>query len=552
MSVPFGFSYQRVKSSQNFQLGNFQGEYQFDFMSESEEWISMKNCYISLIVDVIHCNEGGYSANAYQNVLQPIVNVSSATPKTRITATQISIPYLNQNPLVNFFQMISCDIAGENITYQTNVAAVNTLYRTLYESRAEQPTINSTNKLVPMSLTEADCQPNKPSSMLSDYWADNNNVAGNAGIMANKANISLSNRQIWALGQMYGFNKWNEQQLNGQIPVPLGYCDELLPPNTPVSLKFQTNPQFASDVINIAGSTMCALPDGYGKPLQVLPYPNGGTSAMVANTIYVGVRDMIIWIARIRLPSPVNQAKLLGLKQFSSYLHFIQPGTHDEFTFETKRNRRVSHIAICILQPKSQNTKTSQTVFDAGFICSDASPQIASPVDESATTATNTLVGSPPSNNGDAYEIPVYANSPMIALSYLRLEFAGTTYPMTPYVLNFDTTTNNNKQFITSDILRCYNDFVNASDGFRTQNGILYSYENWLLAPIFLFKTHLVPNADVSSALVSVDFSNTNPNITGGNFNNRGKYNMLCVAFYDEQVHLTYDQYAHLTSVQTA
>ena len=303
MSVPFGFSYQRVKSSQNFQLGNFQGEYQFDFMSESEEWISMKNCYISLIVDVIHCNEGGYSANAYQNVLQPIVNASSANPKTRITATQISIPYVNQNPLVNFFQMISCDIAGENITYQTNVAAVNTLYRTLYESRQEQPTINSTNKLVPMSLAEADCQPNKPSSMLSDYWADNNNVAGAAGIMANKANISLSNRQIWALGQMYGFNKWNEQELNGQIPVPLGYCDELLPPNTPVSLKFQTNPQFASDVINIAGSTMCALPNGYGKPLQVLPYPNGGTGAMVANTIYVGVRDMIIWIARIRLPS---------------------------------------------------------------------------------------------------------------------------------------------------------------------------------------------------------------------------------------------------------
>ena len=75
MSVPFGFSYQRVKSNTSIQEGSWYGEYQFDFMSESEEWISMKNCYISVLMDVVQCNEGGYdNTNAYKNVLQPIVN----------------------------------------------------------------------------------------------------------------------------------------------------------------------------------------------------------------------------------------------------------------------------------------------------------------------------------------------------------------------------------------------------------------------------------------------------------------------------------------------
>ena len=218
--------------------------------------------------------------------------------------------------------MVSCDIAGENITYQQNIAPINTLYRTLYESRQEQPTINSTNKLVPMSLLDADCQPNKPMTPLLDYWGDNPNVNTAAtGILHNLTgftianNNMLTNRQLWALRLMHGFNKWNEQQINGQIPVPLGYCDELIPPNTPITLKFQANPQYASDFINIAGSSISSLPNGAPKNFTIQNYPAGGTSGMNANTIYVGIKDIIIWIARIRLPSPVNQAKLLGLKQ---------------------------------------------------------------------------------------------------------------------------------------------------------------------------------------------------------------------------------------------
>ena len=221
MSVPFGFSYQRVKSNTSIQEGSWYGEYQFDFMSESEEWISMKNCYISVLMDVVQCNEGGYdTTNAYKNVLQPIVNAGG----TRPTATDISIPYVNQNPLVNLFQVISCDIAGENITYQQNIAPINTLYRTLYESRQEQPTINSTNKLVPMSLLDADCQPNKPMTPLLDYWGDNPNVNTAAtGILHNLANFTiagnnmLTNRQLWALGQMVSTSGTNNKSTDRSL-----------------------------------------------------------------------------------------------------------------------------------------------------------------------------------------------------------------------------------------------------------------------------------------------------------------------------------------------
>ena len=50
--------------------------------------------------------------------------------------------------------------------------------------------------------------------------------------------------------------------------------------------------------------------------------------------------------------------------------------------------------------------------------------------------------------------------------------------------------------------------------------------------------------------LISIDFNNPAGSNTG--FNNSGRYNCLVMCLYDEAVQLTYDQFAHLTSVVVA
>lgn len=61
--------------------------------------------------------------------LPPIVNAGAS----KAAATLVSIPYIAPNPAACLFSAVSCDIGGQHISGQ-----VNTIYRTLYESRLEQ------------------------------------------------------------------------------------------------------------------------------------------------------------------------------------------------------------------------------------------------------------------------------------------------------------------------------------------------------------------------------------------------------------------------------
>ena len=555
--MPLGFSAQRVKSTQPVILGNFTSEYVFDMMSESDEYISIKNSYMSVNMQIWQVSEVGAQVDLR---LQPIVN-STSTATHRELGNQLSIPYINPNPIANLWQTVTADIAGQTICNIQNVAPVNTLYRMLFESKQEQATINGTNKLSVMGLKDIDCTKKNSTNILLDYFDDNINVVNytaDTAICSNSAPYNtaayLSNRQLWALENLYGFNRYNEVEVNGQLPVPLGYCDELIPPNTPISLRFQTNTNFATDIVNIAGSAAAGLGTQAGTTAgawQIQPLPSGGSVTLPSatgggneNVIYVGVKDITIWLARVRLPSPVSSAKLLGLKQFSSLLHAISQSNHDEFIVETKRNRRVSHICIAFTQPKNASLKTTQSVFDAGFSVNAGNTT-------GKVDGTNeSIIGANTSASVD--EAPVYINSPITNLSYLRVEFGGSTMPQTPYNFNFNWTTGGKgatKINLSYDVLRAYNDYLNATDAFRDRAGCLLSFDQWIVSPIFVFKTHQVPNADTSTALVSVDF---NGGSLASGFNNSGRYNCLVMCLYDEAVQLTYDQFAHLTSVVVA
>ena len=564
--MPLGFSAQRIKSTQPVILGNFNSEYVFDMMSESDEYISIKNSYMSVNLQVYQFSELAAQTDLR---LQPIVNGIDTTTSghnTRQYASSISIPYINSNPITNLWQTITADIAGQTICKIQNVAPVKTLYRQMFEAKSEQQTINGTNKLAVMSLKDEDCFAKNSLTNLLDYYSDNVNVLNStaANGIYSSVTAKLTNRQLWAMDNLFGFNRYNEVEVNGQIPCPLGYVDELIPPNTPISLRFQTNTNFATDIVNIAGSSFAGLPTSGAGPYTyagpnwtIVPIPSGGipaTNVATQNTIFVGVRDITIWLARVRLPSPVSSAKLLGIKQFSSLLHAINQSNHDEFIVETKRNRRVSHICLAFTQPKNSNMKTTQTVFDDGFQVAAATTATYQGLANNVAFASEVPLGT--TTNGFNFETPVYFNSPILNLAYLRVEFGGSTLPSTPYNFNFNWTASGIKSNLNQsyDVIRAYNDYLNATDSFRDRSGGMLSFQEWCVSPIFVFKTHQVPNADTSTALISIDFNNQfGPcNVAGQQFNNKGGYNCLVMCLYDEAVQLTYDQFCHLTSVVVA
>ena len=142
--MPLGFSAQRIKSTQPVVIGNFNSEYVFDMMSESDEYISIKNSYMSVNMQIFQVSETGQQTDER---LQPIINAGS-----RSAPSNVSIPYINPNPIANLWQTVTADIAGQTVCNIQNVAPVNTLYRMLFESKQEQETINSTNKLAVMSI----------------------------------------------------------------------------------------------------------------------------------------------------------------------------------------------------------------------------------------------------------------------------------------------------------------------------------------------------------------------------------------------------------------
>ena len=83
-----------------------------------------------------------------------------------------------------------------------------------------------------MSITDTDITANK-SCILSDYFTGYNDALTN-----------FSNRKLWALKNMMGFNKYNEIEIQTQCLAPIMYSDDLIAPNTPFSLRLTTDSMF--------------------------------------------------------------------------------------------------------------------------------------------------------------------------------------------------------------------------------------------------------------------------------------------------------------------
>ena len=203
MSYPFGYEVTKVKSNQTLNYDNFTGDISFSFTPEAEKWISPKNTFITIQLRITMTDDLGNIGT-----LKPIINIG-----TRAAPTVVSIPFINSNPVPALFSAISCEIGNQLISMTQNVASVNTLYKTLYESANEQSSVNSLCPINPLKIVDVDVVSNKPgAAILTDYYVANSN---NATVPTTNPwpALTLSGHQIYAIKNQLGFNRFNEVDL---------------------------------------------------------------------------------------------------------------------------------------------------------------------------------------------------------------------------------------------------------------------------------------------------------------------------------------------------
>ena len=413
----------------------FNNDIKFTIEQPTDAYISGKNSYISLGVQIIMTREDNT-----QTTLEPIVNSG-----TRLLPTAISVPYICQNPGGALFQNISCTVNNTDITNYQQAQQTNTLYRMLYESQEEEKTTNSLNAIIPMSLDDVSVQTGVVYDKAYELGRKIGVAAGNLAAFA----LLFTKRMTWALKNQYNFDKYNTNKLTFQVPIPLFFTNDLIyvGSNGKIGITLNVDPNWYRNLIQIAGSNTCTIANG--APYTVTNLNSG----FAACSINVGITDMRLYLSRAHSLSIPRSVKLpYHLKQYSTYWAPLSNGTNNTFSFNFKDGRRISHIILAFVNASGTAFKYSPTDFSSGFTI-----------------------------NGNAEQR--VTNDGMTNLNKIQLTFGNTIYPLTPY--NLDSTTTSN----TNDLGRAYMDYIVNNDGLKDRSGPLLSFSQWQVQNVYIFKT---------------------------------------------------------------
>ena len=244
----------------------------------------------------------------------------------------------------------------------------------IYESKNEEQTVNSLNSIMPLSVKDLGVS---TGVVYDDYVALANKLTvtadsapGATGGTYHTTEFGklFSKHMIWGLKNQYNFDKCKSNRINFQVPCPLFMADELLHfgADGAAQIVLNVDPQWASNLIQIAGSPVCSIGDG--STYAVTTYSSIPTTAK--SIINVTMKDLKLYICRAHVTNayvPRSISQTIYLKQFSPFLVQLSPGTNNTITAPMESTRRITHIAIAFLCNSGTNFKYSPCDFSSGF-----------------------------------------------------------------------------------------------------------------------------------------------------------------------------------------
>ena len=128
--APYGYEYKQNRSSQSVQWNGFTGTIPFVFKTETNRWVKGRECYLNTKIRIVQTD----SLNT-QGTLRAISDNAGNV---------ICYPYIAKNAISTLFSTAKI-LVNDKLTSNLNeVAATNTLYKTIFDSKAMQETIEST------------------------------------------------------------------------------------------------------------------------------------------------------------------------------------------------------------------------------------------------------------------------------------------------------------------------------------------------------------------------------------------------------------------------
>jgi len=135
---PQGYEYVICKSSQSVQWsGNFTGQIPFIFKTPTGKWCKPRECYLAVKLRVDQLDGSG--------------NHTPLKPISDGNGNFTCYPYISKNPVSTLFTTAKCLVNDKLISNMNEVPATNTLFRSIYDTRSMQETIESTNPIIPQS-----------------------------------------------------------------------------------------------------------------------------------------------------------------------------------------------------------------------------------------------------------------------------------------------------------------------------------------------------------------------------------------------------------------
>jgi hypothetical protein len=502
-----------TSNSNNISYAGFNGDISYSYENPKGYSSSPKQTYLMVKLNIVQTDENGGG-----HPLMPIVNAG-----TRAVPTAVSIPFLNNNFIAGLFSNLAVSINDKPISLVQNIGSVSTLFRSLYESKQENLTSLSLCSIDPMNQIDIDTTPNKGYQPLVDYFGTStfiNNANVNIDWSGGGA-LSLTNHQLYALKKMYMFNRFNNNEILLQIPASLFLGESEIPSGVKIDVKFTVDPNYATNVINIAGSNVSILPVGNATNYTITSMSSANSNVGTINSLAIGVVDMQIWSYCIKKAVPRSIDVPLRLKQWSTTQIAIPNGSTgpSDLTAQFVKDRVITHVCLAFVQNKG-TVQRSTTDLSAGFFVGTC-PR---------NNATGLYLDTP--NANATTEAMYYTNSPIAQLINLRIQINSQSYPETPYTFQNDFLLGRSLNALSTsnsqDSFRAYMDFVDEV-GLFDRSGCM-SYDQWLIQPIFVFK--ITPTvADKSNVCT----------ITYGFKSGVSNANILACAFYDETVEIKFD-----------
>jgi len=519
--------------------GNFTGQIPFTFKTPNRKWCKPRECYLAVKLRVDQLDGAG--------------NHTALKPISDANGNFTCYPYMSKNAVSTLFTTGKVLINDKLISNMNELSATNTLFKTIYDTRSMQETIESTNPIIPQSLTYT--APAISSITIPLYAPVITDALTTAPVIT--APLSINGVTIYTNvnvsfdantpGDVYTkpinlVMSYNNYYFNYTLPAIkctvsafVNHAGTVAVPAIIIPIPILSFPNRASYsqkcqllLNNFKEQTLTwALPFSLFQANEWIPphvkceidfnvntnwhneiisfvgaSPAGGivqlSSAVntVASSIGVGIDDISLWLYYVTEETPINITKEIHLKQYFSQVHTIQ-STNEAFTLTLPNGgRNVTHILATFLQTQRTGTiKKSSNDFSSGY--SNAYPEVK--ITNDATT-----------------------NLQMIRFILDR------SYPNPDYDLNFSTGISDN----CKDVSRAFYDFINNADAKFDRSGNVISIQEFINEPIFCFKV----NTDTTSYNESLQvYMNMNTNYFGGTSQ------LLIVALYDETLRLSFD-----------